>query len=80
MIRVLGLPLDEALDVLAQNGVTGVTANEYAAPRGGITRGTLRVIRVSDDSKKLTVCRFADDVMQNQKDKANETESSVQKP
>ena len=77
MISVLGLPLDEALGVLEQNGITGVTANEYAAPRGGITRGTLRVIRMSADGKTLTVCRFADDVYENQKEKTNETQGPV---
>lgn len=77
MISVLGLPLDEALAVLEQNGITGVTANEYAAPRGGITRGTLRVIRMSDDGKTLTVCRFADDVNMNQKEQTNETDGTV---
>lgn len=78
MISVLGLPLDEALGVLEQNGITGVTANEYAAPRGGITRGTLRVIRMSADGKTLTVCRFADDVNLNQKEQSNESDETVQ--
>lgn len=74
MISVLGLPLDEALRVLTENGITGSTANEYAAPRGGITRGTLRVIRESEDRLTLTVCRFADDACENQKEKTNETD------
>ena len=54
MTDVLGLPLDTAIKALKTVG----RVVEIAAPRGNITRGTLRVVRVTDD--EITCALFPD--------------------
>ena len=61
MTSLLGLPLDQALDALKKSGVTDVKIERYFAPRGEHTRGTLRVVRVRDAGRTLTVCAFRDE-------------------
>ena len=62
MMELLGLPLDKALEALTQSGVTDVKIERYSAPRDNNTRGTLRVVRIRDGGRVLTVCLFPDDV------------------
>jgi len=62
MTELLGLPLDTALDLLKQKGISDVRVEIYTAPRDENTRGTLRIVRVRDGGRYLTVCRFSDSV------------------
>ncbi len=57
---VLGMPLDAALESLRAQGIAPKTISEVNAPRGSITRGTLRVVRISDGGEALTCARFPD--------------------
>ena len=72
MTEVLGLPLDLALDRLGKSGIDDIEIQRCDAPRAKNTRGTLRVVRVRDGGKLLTVSLFPDDVYEAD---VNETES-----
>ena len=71
MTELLGLPLDAALEKLGSEGINDISICEISAPRGKITRGTLRVVRQC--GKTLTVCRFPDTVSEaeNETDKTD---------
>ena len=60
MINVLGLPLETAVRLLREAGVEP----EIIGTRGfrEAAEGTQRVIRVSEDGRRLTVARFPDSV------------------
>lgn len=60
-----GLPLETARNILESEGLTGIEVTETVAPRGNVPRGTLRVVRVRDGGRKLTVARFPDEVREN---------------
>ena len=49
------------VEALQKSGVTDVKIERYFAPRGEHTRGTLRVVRVRDEGRTLTVCAFRDE-------------------
>ena len=59
MIDVLGLPLDAALRCLTERGITDPEII-HTAGRREAAEGTLRIIRVSEDGRRLTVARFPD--------------------
>lgn len=59
---VLGLPLDAALERLAQAGVTAPEIEYTRAPRDEKGEGTLRVIRQNREGARLTAAYFADQV------------------
>ena len=58
MMNVLGLPLEEALRRLAKQGVEPETV--YTAGFRKKAEGTQRVIRITEDGRRLTVARFPD--------------------
>ena len=58
---VLGLPLEEALQRLEAVGIHP-SVEETRAPRRPEGVGVFRVVRVSHDSQKLTVCGFMTDL------------------
>ena len=60
MINILGLPLEEALHRLKEQG----TEPEIVHTAGfrEAAEGALRVIRISEDGRRLTVARFPDAV------------------
>lgn len=60
MTNILGLPLDEALCRLKDQGI----CPEIIRTAGWreAAEGTERVIRISEDGRRLTVARFPDDV------------------
>lgn len=60
-----GLPLEMALRRLESEGLTDIQIMETVPPRGNAPRGNLRVVRVQNGGKKLTVARFPDDVLEN---------------
>ena len=60
MMSVLGLPLENALNLLNS---PDICVEEIKPPRGECPRGTLRVVRQTET--RLTVCRFPDDVLEN---------------
>ena len=59
-LNLLGLTLDEARALLAQEGVCPQVCVTNAPRRQGETRGVLRVVHASDDGARLTVSRFLD--------------------
>ena len=59
MMRVLGLPLETALELLSKEGAGNILITRYTAPRAD-TRGTLRVVKENADRTHLTVCAFHD--------------------
>ena len=59
-LNLLGLTLDEARALLAQEGVCPQVCVTSAPRRQGETRGVLRVVHASDDGARLTVSRFLD--------------------
>ena len=63
MTEVLGLPLDLALDRLGKSGIDDIEIQRCDAPRAKNTRGTLRVVRVRDAGRTLTVCAFRDEAI-----------------
>lgn len=63
MTDVLGLKLEDALKLLAEDGHADVKVNMYCAPRAEKDpRGTLRVVRFDAKKDVITVCPFNDDV------------------
>ena len=59
---VLGLELDRALSILAQEGVNPEVCITHAPRRRDETRGVLRVVFASDSGERLTVSRFLDPI------------------
>ena len=60
MMNLLGLPLEEALRRLEEKGISPEIL--HTAGRREAAEGTQRVIRVSEDGRRLTVARFPDSV------------------
>ena len=65
---LLGLPLEQALRVLAGEGVEPQVTVTNAPRRASETRGMLRVVFASDDGAKLTAARFLDPIEENQEE------------
>ena len=66
MTEILGLKLEDALELLAEGGNTDVRVKEYSAPRAEKNpRGTLRAVRFDKKTNCLTVCAFNDDALKN---------------
>ena len=59
-LNLLGLTLDEARALLAQEGVCPQVRVTSAPRRREETRGVLRVVDASQDGARLTVARFLD--------------------
>ena len=59
-LNLLGLELEAAQAMLAQEGVRPQVSVTGAPRRQGETRGVLRVVAASDDGARLTVARFLD--------------------
>ena len=59
-LNLLGLTLDEARALLAQEGVCPQVCVTSAPRRQGETRGVLRVVYASQNGARLTVARFLD--------------------
>lgn len=62
MRNLLGLPVEKAIARLSEAGEKQYKTERTIAPRGEHTRGTLRVIRINEKAKILTVSLFPDDV------------------
>ena len=60
MMNILGLPLEEALRRLREKGVEPEII--HTAGRREAAEGAQRVIRISEDGRRLTVARFPDSV------------------
>lgn len=60
-MHVLGLPLDEALQRLASQGVYPTVAISRA-PRRPEEVGALRVVQVLDGGQRLVACAFVQDL------------------
>ncbi len=58
--ELLGLALDEALDLLQKEGVEPIVQRTCAPRRAEETRGTLRVVSATDTV--LTAARFLDPI------------------
>ena len=58
MMSLLGLPLEEALHRLNQQGIAPEIV--HTAGFREAAEGTKRVIRISEDGRRLTVARFPD--------------------
>ena len=58
MTNVLGLPLEEALRRLSEEGISPEI--EHTAGFREKAEGTLRVIRIRENGRRLTVARFPD--------------------
>jgi len=58
MTNGLGLPLDEALRRLKEEGIEPEIL--YTAGFRAHAEGTLRVIRIEENGRRLTVARFPD--------------------
>ncbi len=58
--ELLGLPLDEAVELLRQEGVEPIVRKTCAPRRAEETRGTLRVVAANDHL--LTAARFLDPI------------------
>ena len=58
MTNVLGLPLEEAVRRLKSEGIEPEIL--HTAGRREAADGTQRVIRISEDGRRLTVARFPD--------------------
>ena len=65
MNALLGLPLTVAQDILRAEGQEQFEIIETAAPRGNSPRGTLRVVRICEQEKKLVCARFSDEILKN---------------
>ncbi|MBQ4264627.1 MAG: hypothetical protein IJB85_03860 [Clostridia bacterium] len=61
-IDLLGLELDRALVVLADEGITPRVVTTCAPRRREEICGVLRVVYASDDGERLTVSRFLDPI------------------
>ncbi|MBQ2992205.1 MAG: hypothetical protein IJD60_13105 [Clostridia bacterium] len=61
-IDILGLELDQALAVLAQEGVSPDVTITSAPRRREETDGVLRVVYADDGGRRLTVSRFLDPI------------------
>lgn len=59
---VLGLPLDEALEILASECAAPEVILTSAPKRREAEGGTLRVVAAADDAGRLTVARFFDPI------------------
>ena len=64
MTNLLGLPLAEALRRLGEQGIAPEILR--TAGRREAADGTERVIRISEDGRRLTVARFPDTVRMEQ--------------
>ncbi|MBQ3078477.1 MAG: hypothetical protein IJC48_00575 [Clostridia bacterium] len=62
MTQILGLPLEEALERLNAAGIDPIEITSVSAPRGSMPRGSLRVVRVKENGRFLTIARFNDSV------------------
>jgi len=60
MTNLLGLPLEDALRRLKEQGIEPEIL--HTAGRREAADGTERVIRISEDGRRLTVARFPDKV------------------
>lgn len=60
MTQWLGMPLQMALDMYRALGQDAPEIIETRAPRGECAQGTPRVVRVSEDGRRLTTARFPD--------------------
>ncbi len=58
MMKILGLPLCDALKRLEEKGI--VPEIVHTAGFREAAEGTQRVIRISEDGRRLTVARFPD--------------------
>ena len=76
MTELLGLPLDTALARLAAENISDIRIERYTAPRDGNTRGTLRIVRVREGGRLLTVCLFPDSVKSAEEDGLKPAEES----
>ena len=61
--ELLGMRLEDALDVLQRTGETKAEILDSSAPRAQREHGIRRVVRVREG--QLTVCTFLDTPMQN---------------
>ncbi len=61
--EVLGMRLEDALDVLRHAGETEIEILDSSAPKAQREQGIRRVVRVRDH--QLTVCTFLDVPMRN---------------
>ena len=61
-VDLLGLELNQALAVLAHEGIEPAVTTTCAPKRRDETRGLLRVVWASDDGERLTVSRFLDPI------------------
>ena len=65
---LLGLPLEQALDMLRAEGISADVLQTCAPRRADETRGMLRVVFASDDGRRLTVSRFLDPIAEGQQE------------
>ncbi len=65
-LSLAGMPLNAALESLKALGIAPKTIVEVNAPRERITRGTLRVVRISEGGETLTCARFPDRIEDDQ--------------
>lgn len=61
-VDLLGLALDDALRVLAGEGIEPQVTLTNAPRRAQETRGMLRVVCASDDGTRLSAARFLDPI------------------
>ena len=65
---LLGLPLEQALDLLRAEDISPSVLTTCAPKRTDETRGVLRVVYASDDGERLTVARFLDPIADGQQE------------
>ena len=66
--ELLGLPLEPALERLAQEGIVPQVVRTSAPRRGEDPRAVERVVYASDDGARLTVCGFLDPIASGQQE------------
>ena len=72
-IDLLGLEVEKAQAILAQEGILPQITLTHAPKRAEETRGMLRVVFASDDGTKLTAARFLDPLAEG--DRKTQTDS-----
>ena len=65
---LLGLPLEQALDMLRMEGISADVLQTCAPRRADETRGMLRVVYASDSGERLTAARFLDPIADGQQE------------